>query len=817
MQLLLPSVHPPHPLSYRCVEANGTFECAVCSRLGHGARYRCPTCAGVTVHVRCALQTYQEGAHDELSEDVRVWLNGILRSDRSPRILQVHDSIKCDGCSRSPIVGLRFSCRHPECCRSGDSSFFDYCHGCVSRSLPSIMREQFRGWHADGHVFQRIHDDCAENRASNAARGTGKPTKADSLPGRTATDEVAVKAFPSFRHPSRFLSTKATSRTVGFPTSEEPSSKVYLTEITSFLVSSSSSEEQLRHLHQTLLSPECTVDMAKSLLRDTLLHCLTEHSADSMRKVAEEQIGSSLRELLDRLRSDPMFLPVQSSTGVVANLFHDYAQGLENNQQEKSEDLPGWWREEGGGNNRISFDVFLATIWIRVLMAGPGRQTCDRSLVAYEVEKASPRLVKVSEFGSLPRLFLLPLKEALELPTAPPHRDCSQTDTLDPTVARDVLAVFVSHTWKEKDHPDPEGDDWKALLSMMFDLVDACAGAAEMLQSWETNPSKYFSVGSKLNCVIYPSRMEGGVFDQVMGQVMSLALDLSLNHNLIGSALRHRITEKIFLWVDFCCLPQGDRTEAEEALFRQSLDCLPDIQMAMYSLVLNRTEDYKARAWCFAELLWAGEKAPSLFNEDDTIYAEAVATTTAALVCPSFKDPLRILSELDLKLFHTDRYAFTVCNILWRSSTVHRMSTIFNPLLNLFSTDQYIFIAAGSISKVRSGISALIHMEDATLDGFLSTKPDEWEFDRYTKPGQCKHLFFYETRPGRRAFEEALRGCLCVLEQALADGSEQFFLVSLTSSISPALDDPTAVLAGFSNIAEVQPVAHFLVTTSIRS
>lgn len=116
----------------------------------------------------------------------------------------------------------------------------------------------------------------------------------------------------------------------------------------------------------------------------------------------------------------------------------------------------------------------------------------------------------------------------------------------------DSPCVFVSHRWQSVDHPDPDGSQ----LEIILERLDG------MLKKRSARPSWLKSI-------------------------------------------RGAAVEEVYLWIDFCCLPQSrggqllSRRDVEQ--FQIGLARLPEIVKSCDLMILY-SPDYMTRAWCFSEL-----------------------------------------------------------------------------------------------------------------------------------------------------------------------------------------------------------------------
>ncbi|MCP2250775.1 hypothetical protein [Lentzea aerocolonigenes] len=119
--------------------------------------------------------------------------------------------------------------------------------------------------------------------------------------------------------------------------------------------------------------------------------------------------------------------------------------------------------------------------------------------------------------------------------------------------------VFVSHRWQTEDHPDPTGSELRR-------IVERLAPARKR---------RWFA----------------------------------------------RSAGEMYLWIDFCCLPQrtgGPLAPGDEEDFRAGLASLAEVVKNCDLLVLD-SPDYLDRAWCYAEILvWLCKIAEIHFTRTDS-------------------------------------------------------------------------------------------------------------------------------------------------------------------------------------------------------
>jgi len=162
---------------------------------------------------------------------------------------------------------------------------------------------------------------------------------------------------------------------------------------------------------------------------------------------------------------------------------------------------------------------------------------------------------------------------------------------IDPRVLRPIgtfrHCIFVSHRWEAKDTPDPEGKQL-ALLHRLFTEVENLAMG---LTGFET-----------------PMVAQQG---PVIAAHILFRTICSGEAGAEAKAAEYDLLEHIGVWYDFSCLPQAPRSAAEDDVFARAMQDLPGLlaDPKVTTLILRwEGDDYRSRAWCFAEAAMAGRK-----------------------------------------------------------------------------------------------------------------------------------------------------------------------------------------------------------------
>lgn len=166
--------------------------------------------------------------------------------------------------------------------------------------------------------------------------------------------------------------------------------------------------------------------------------------------------------------------------------------------------------------------------------------------------------------------------------------------------------LFVSHRWESKEHPDPEGQQATAIRAA---VLASLVTAANFLTG------KHFGgFAGFIDCQILAHsilRCPGPT-----GHLAAWARDNLVTHDFdidnLSELLRpdaiplafFAAMDRIWLWIDFCCLPQTPRTHEEQSYFKESLAHLSDYQKNAATLVLHgETDDLHTRGWCIFEYI----------------------------------------------------------------------------------------------------------------------------------------------------------------------------------------------------------------------
>lgn len=164
--------------------------------------------------------------------------------------------------------------------------------------------------------------------------------------------------------------------------------------------------------------------------------------------------------------------------------------------------------------------------------------------------------------------------------------------------------LFISHRWETPDHPDPRGVQATALRAFLRNVRELAATASG------SEPERSARVPSLLVHGVFQAAyfLDNGMTFGGDGQVRwdEPAKDLSESASVPS---QEDVLERIGLWYDFACMPQGGPRAAKAETYHSSgrlIDALARIHELIGEstmIVLRHPEDaYESRAWCVAEL-----------------------------------------------------------------------------------------------------------------------------------------------------------------------------------------------------------------------
>ncbi len=156
-----------------------------------------------------------------------------------------------------------------------------------------------------------------------------------------------------------------------------------------------------------------------------------------------------------------------------------------------------------------------------------------------------------------------------------------------------LLVLFVSHRWQSLIEPDPRGTQADSIRTFLRN-VGAVAAAA--------------SLPPRERIKIVPSLRVHGPF-QAANLLGNGLVTQSTRGGLRWQEIGDSVLERIGIWYDFACLPQGtagfraSKDDVEGQMVGAALRRLHILVSASTVLALRREDDdYAERAWCVAEL-----------------------------------------------------------------------------------------------------------------------------------------------------------------------------------------------------------------------
>ena len=234
-------------------------------------------------------------------------------------------------------------------------------------------------------------------------------------------------------------------------------------------------------------------------------------------------------------------------------------------------------------------------------------------------------------WGAVPPMALwwLPLDSVIRRARLDRWQDLSAERVAE--VGRGKLPVFISHRWLAVDQPDPSGRQARLLA---WHLVAAIGEAANIAATRGLHEPRRRSVhlgrrvgpgGAYLAEAILVAVVRPAVDKALLGELVAEARSLEelFGDDLVSfaeadnglatlrDALRSRprlaaLTSRIYLWIDFCSLPQPPRSQQEQVEFDAALRLANTVQLlGLTVILLDEVEDYTRRAWCLLEAMTA--------------------------------------------------------------------------------------------------------------------------------------------------------------------------------------------------------------------
>ncbi|BGP54361.1 hypothetical protein JCM8202_000794 [Rhodotorula sphaerocarpa] len=166
--------------------------CDLCHNGIFGVRFKCLVCPDYDVDAECFMTNVEKRhpGHDF----VRINVPGDHVKQASYTPAARHSGFRCDGCNRSPIVGTRYRCMHPDC------PDYDLCAVCEALPIPVHPRD---------HPFLKLRqpvspwtgrapiDTARERVRAMVARAESEPQPSRAAAGVQAGSSVAkvLEAF----------------------------------------------------------------------------------------------------------------------------------------------------------------------------------------------------------------------------------------------------------------------------------------------------------------------------------------------------------------------------------------------------------------------------------------------------------------------------------------------------------------------------------------------------------------------------------------------------------------------------------------------
>jgi hypothetical protein len=244
---------------------------------------------------------------------------------------------------------------------------------------------------------------------------------------------------------------------------------------------------------------------------------------------------------------------------------------------------------------------------------------------------------------------LATLFDYAEMPT---WRSLIAADRLHATEPKNRF--FISHKWETTQVPDPSGRQWRALQSLFVNALRtpptghysestaliASAVTLGSVSQYDFMPPMFLDFAISCDArwgLAYPdSRAVRLAYRGIepafrfFGRTSEMGVHIPVM--ISGGSL-----SKIGFWLDYCCLPQGDRSAQEQAYF---ISMMPQvISLASRSTIIgiwSKEEICLRRAWCLVEsaVNYSATKAGPVISTAGKAN-KAVASRTA----PAFANP----------------------------------------------------------------------------------------------------------------------------------------------------------------------------------
>jgi hypothetical protein len=194
---------------------------------------------------------------------------------------------------------------------------------------------------------------------------------------------------------------------------------------------------------------------------------------------------------------------------------------------------------------------------------------------------------------------------------------------------------FLSHRWLDRAQPDPTGAQAQfAAWQLIAYLLEAVRVADQRGLRQPRRFSRQFGLGVGLRGTpiaeslivnVLRHALDENSLKSAAAEAASLEAefaDYGVGHAARDTSLAHlrellaqrpalrALTERMYIWYDYACLPQPPREGADEALFTKGLNELTAAQLLGRTVImLDDADDYLSRAWCLLEAMLADNAA----------------------------------------------------------------------------------------------------------------------------------------------------------------------------------------------------------------
>jgi hypothetical protein len=217
-------------------------------------------------------------------------------------------------------------------------------------------------------------------------------------------------------------------------------------------------------------------------------------------------------------------------------------------------------------------------------------------------------------WSDLTRIFrFIRASDLLERRALPRHQDWpAQVGWFD-DAEPPLVALFISHRWETAAAPDPSGRQLRA-LQIFLARVGAAAAAAHLARDAREAVLPPLELEGSLQALAVAGRALGFeplqtafVPDEVRRrETRTKAAELGPS----TSEFQGWVLRRIAVWIDYTCVPQEPRSEADEREFVETLRHLPELAAACVLVALRQPADgYADSGWCAVESYLAGRDA----------------------------------------------------------------------------------------------------------------------------------------------------------------------------------------------------------------